>query len=103
MVLSRIDGDHTGGLDQFLARHSKVTVYAPVSFPKTFRRMIEQRGARIETVRGPRRPLANLHCTGELGGSIKEQPVIVDREQGLVIVTGCAHPGAIEIAKVATN
>jgi 7,8-dihydropterin-6-yl-methyl-4-(beta-D-ribofuranosyl)aminobenzene 5'-phosphate synthase len=101
IVLSHIHGDHTGGLDQFLERHSNVTVYMPVSFPKTFRRMIEQHGARVETVSGPRRLFANLHSTGELGESIKEQALIVDMEEGLVIVTGCAHPGVIQIARVA--
>ena len=101
IALSHVHGDHTGGLDQFLARHSNLTVYMPVSFPKKVCRMIEQRGARVETVSGPRRLFANLHSTGELGESIKEQALIVDTEQGLVIVTGCAHPGVIEVAKVA--
>jgi metal-dependent hydrolase (beta-lactamase superfamily II)/zinc transporter ZupT len=98
VVLSHIHGDHTGGLDDFLGRHSNVTVYMPRSFPAPFRRMVEQRGARVETVSGPRRLFANLHSTGEMGEGIQEQALIINTDQGLVVVTGCAHPGIVEIA-----
>jgi 7,8-dihydropterin-6-yl-methyl-4-(beta-D-ribofuranosyl)aminobenzene 5'-phosphate synthase len=101
VVPSHIHGDHTGALDHFLGRHSKVTVYMPDSFPIPFRRMVERHGARIETVSGPRRLFANLHSTGEMGESIKEQALIIDTAQGLVVVTGCAHPGIVEIARAA--
>jgi 7,8-dihydropterin-6-yl-methyl-4-(beta-D-ribofuranosyl)aminobenzene 5'-phosphate synthase len=67
VVLSHIHGDHTGGLDDFLARRPNVTVYMPQSFPVAFRRSVERRGARVETVGVPRRLFANLHSTGEMG------------------------------------
>jgi 7,8-dihydropterin-6-yl-methyl-4-(beta-D-ribofuranosyl)aminobenzene 5'-phosphate synthase len=101
VVLSHIHGDHTGGLDAFLARNSNVTVYVPASFPAAFCRKIERHGARVETVSGPRPLSANLHSTGEMGRSIKEQALIVDMPLGLVLVTGCAHPGVVEIARAA--
>jgi 7,8-dihydropterin-6-yl-methyl-4-(beta-D-ribofuranosyl)aminobenzene 5'-phosphate synthase len=101
VVLSHIHGEHTGGLDHFLGRHSKVTVYMPNSFPMPFRRMVERRAARDETVSGPRRLFANLHSTGEIGKGIKEQSLIIDTAQGLVVVTGCEHLGIIEIATAA--
>jgi 7,8-dihydropterin-6-yl-methyl-4-(beta-D-ribofuranosyl)aminobenzene 5'-phosphate synthase len=103
IVLSHIHGDHTGGLDRVLDQRSNVTVYMPVSFPAAFRRKVEKHGARVETVSGPRRLLANLYTTGELGESIKEQALIVEKTQDLVIVTGCAHPGVIEMARVARD
>lgn len=34
-----------------------------------------------------------VYTTGELGGDIKEQSLVVDSERGLTIVTGCSHPG----------
>lgn len=101
IVLSHIHGDHTGGLNDFLARNSNLTVYMPLSFPVTFRRMTEKNGARVETVSGPRRLSADLYSTGELGERIKEQALIVEMAQGMVVVTGCAHPGVVEIVRVA--
>jgi 7,8-dihydropterin-6-yl-methyl-4-(beta-D-ribofuranosyl)aminobenzene 5'-phosphate synthase len=101
VVLSHIDGDHTGGLDNFLARRSNVTVYMPSSFPMQFRRSVERHGVRVETVSGPRRRLGKLHSTGEMGDSIKEQALIIDTEEGLVVLTGCAHPGIVKTAEAA--
>jgi 7,8-dihydropterin-6-yl-methyl-4-(beta-D-ribofuranosyl)aminobenzene 5'-phosphate synthase len=101
VVLSHIHGDHTGGLDDFLARNPKVTVYLPRSFPAAFRRAVESRGARVEPVSGPQRLFANFHSTGEMGDGTREQALIVDTAAGLVVITGCAHPDIVEIARAA--
>jgi 7,8-dihydropterin-6-yl-methyl-4-(beta-D-ribofuranosyl)aminobenzene 5'-phosphate synthase len=92
VVLSHIHGDHTGGLDLFLALRPGVTVYLPRSFPPAFRRAVERRGARVETVSGPARLLAGVYSTGEIGDDPKEQALIVDTASGPVVITGCAHP-----------
>lgn len=101
IVLSHIHGDHTGGLEDFLAQQSNVTVYLPQSFPATFRRAVEQRGGRVETVSGPQRLFANLYSTGEMGDGTKEQALIVETAAGLVVITGCAHPDIARIAQAA--
>jgi 7,8-dihydropterin-6-yl-methyl-4-(beta-D-ribofuranosyl)aminobenzene 5'-phosphate synthase len=101
IVLSHIHGDHTGGLDDFLARHSRLTVYLPRSFPAAFRDAVERRGARVETVGGARHLFASFHSTGELGDGTKEQALIVETAAGLVVITGCAHPDIVEIARAA--
>lgn len=103
VVLSHIHGDHTGGLEDFLAQQPNVTVYLPQSFPTAFRRAVEQRGARVETVGGARRLLGNIHTTGELADGIHEQALIVDVPAGLVVITGCAHPDIAKIARTARS
>jgi len=101
VVLSHIYGDHTGGLEDFLARRPDVTVYVPRSFPAAFRRAVARHGARVETVSGPQRLFANLYSTGERGDGTREQALIVDIPAGLVVVTGCAHPDIVAIARAA--
>jgi glyoxylase-like metal-dependent hydrolase (beta-lactamase superfamily II) len=44
-VLSHMHADHTGGLDDFLTRHSNVMVFMPSSSPKSFRHRVERYGA----------------------------------------------------------
>jgi 7,8-dihydropterin-6-yl-methyl-4-(beta-D-ribofuranosyl)aminobenzene 5'-phosphate synthase len=101
IVLSHVHRDHTGGLDGFLARWPKVTVYMPRSFPAAFRRAVERRGARVEPVSGPRGLFGSFYSTGELGDGIKEQALIVDTAAGSAVITGCAHPGIVEITGAA--
>jgi 7,8-dihydropterin-6-yl-methyl-4-(beta-D-ribofuranosyl)aminobenzene 5'-phosphate synthase len=103
IVLSHIHGDHTGGLDDFLAQQPNVTVYLPRSFPAAFVRAVESRGARVATVSGPQCLFANLYSTGELGDGTKEQALIVDTATGLVVMTGCAHPDIVKIARAARD
>ena len=31
--------------------------------------------------------------TGAMGGEIVEQALVVDTREGLVVITGCPHPG----------
>ncbi|WP_303905112.1 MBL fold metallo-hydrolase [Thiohalomonas denitrificans] len=102
VVLSHIHGDHTGGLDTFLARNPDVTVYLPESFPAAFGREVIRLGAAVETVSaGPRQLLDSIHSTGEMNHGIKEQALIVDTPRGLVVITGCAHPNVANMAEQA--
>ena len=41
-----------------------------------------------------------MATTGELNG-IKEQSLIIATSKGLIVVTGCAHPGIVNIVKKA--
>ena len=99
VVLSHIHADHTGGLKAFLGRNPDVTVYMPASFPLAFQREAKNLGAAIEIVSGPRQLLGNVYSTGEMGRATKEQALIVDTREGLVVVTGCAHPNVADMAE----
>jgi 7,8-dihydropterin-6-yl-methyl-4-(beta-D-ribofuranosyl)aminobenzene 5'-phosphate synthase len=101
VVLSHIHADHTGGLDTFLARNPHVTVFIPESFPESFQREVLRFGAAIETVSGPRKLLDNMHSTGQMNHGIEEQALIVNTPQGLVMITGCAHPDVADMAEQA--
>ena len=99
VVLSHIHGDHTGGLAGFFNKNNQVTVYLPKSFPNRFKNEIRSCGAMIEEVYTPREIIPGVYTTGELDGGIKEQSLIVKTPKGLVVITGCAHPGIVRILK----
>ena len=101
VILSHAHGDHTGGLGAVLAAKSGLTVFMPGSFPVSFQREVARFGARVETVAGPCRLLKGLHSTGEMGRPIPEQALILDARPGLVVLTGCAHPGVDQMAEQA--
>ena len=101
VFLSHIHGDHTGGLWKFLKRNSNVTVYVPNSFPEDFKKKIKSYGAEYIDVSGNIEVCKNVYSTGELGTSIKEQSLVIETEKDLIVITGCAHPGIVEIVRSA--
>lgn len=101
VVLSHIHGDHVGGLGGFLKQNSDVTVYVPRSFPEDFKRRTEAQGASVESVYDPKKLLEGVYSTGELTNGVKEQGLILDVESGIVVITGCAHPGIVKIVEKA--
>jgi 7,8-dihydropterin-6-yl-methyl-4-(beta-D-ribofuranosyl)aminobenzene 5'-phosphate synthase len=103
VVLSHIHGDHTGGLSSFLEKNPDVTVYLPESFPKRFKDKVRGYGARAVEVGEPMEICANVRSTGQLGKWIKEQALIIRTEKGLIVITGCAHPGIVNIVNAAKD
>ena len=101
IVLSHRHGDHTGGLEAFLKNNSNVSVYLPKSFPKGFKGKVNSMGAKVVEVDKQTEICKNVYLTGLLGALIKEQGLILRTEKGLVIITGCAHPGIAGMVKTA--
>jgi 7,8-dihydropterin-6-yl-methyl-4-(beta-D-ribofuranosyl)aminobenzene 5'-phosphate synthase len=103
VVLSHIHGDHTGGLDSFLENNPDVTIYLPKSFPKKFKDNIFSFRSKIVEVEEYCKICENVYSTGELGRLIKEQSLIIRTDKGLIVITGCAHPGIIKIVNATKN
>ena len=93
VALSHAHLDHTGALVPFIIRNEHVPIYQPFDWP-------EQYIAGL-AVRSPLRLCRNVFLTGALGKSPVEQALVLNTADGLVVVTGCAHPGVVEmVAKV---
>ena len=99
IVISHSHGDHTGGLYHVLERNSDVIVYLPGRFSDTFKGIAEEKGAKCVEVYDSIKICENVYSTGALGGAIIEQSLIIKTEKGLIIITGCAHPGIVHIVE----
>jgi 7,8-dihydropterin-6-yl-methyl-4-(beta-D-ribofuranosyl)aminobenzene 5'-phosphate synthase len=98
VVLSHAHGDHTGGLGELLASGVRPTVYVPRSFPRRFKADVQALTTLVE-VHGPAEIRPGVHTTGEVGSHMVEQALAVETGDGLVVVTGCAHPGVVEMVR----
>ena len=101
IILSHIDSDHIGGLFHVLERNWQVVVYVPQSFPDAFKDLILQHRAKVVEIRNPTQIDDNISSLGELGSSVKEQPLLVETGKGIAVITGDAHPGIISILEMA--
>jgi 7,8-dihydropterin-6-yl-methyl-4-(beta-D-ribofuranosyl)aminobenzene 5'-phosphate synthase len=60
-------------------------------------------GVQTIVIQDPARICKGVYSTGELGMGVKEQSLIIRTDKGILVVTGCAHPGIVKIIKTAKN
>lgn len=99
VAISHEHGDHTGGMTKLLAQKSRIPVYYPDSFSKDFVRSVKEANAKAVPVDIPVEICKDVFSTGEMGIEIKEQALILKTSEGLVLMTGCSHPGIVEMVK----
>ncbi|RLG24896.1 MBL fold hydrolase [Methanosarcinales archaeon] len=88
IVISHTHWDHVGGITHIL--HPQVVVHLPDSSSPRLKEEIARRAKRVET-----KPLSiaeHIYTTGEFKSG-KEQALVIETRVGLLVVTGCAHPG----------
>jgi len=101
VVLSHEHWDHTAGLDAVLAENQGVAVYLVTDSPRKLADRIAEGGGRAVPVGEAREIAPGLWTTGQVGGGIPEQAVILETGAGLVVATGCSHPGIVEMVRAA--
>ncbi|MFC2084229.1 MBL fold metallo-hydrolase [Bacteroidota bacterium] len=97
VFLSHNHLDHTGGLNEVTSKNSNLELYFGKSFPENMESKYLEKGIKSVRIEGPREICKNVFTSGELKGRANEQSLIVNTNKGIVIITGCSHPGIINI------
>ncbi|MCK4856903.1 MAG: MBL fold metallo-hydrolase [candidate division Zixibacteria bacterium] len=95
IVISHAHGDHTGGLQSILEVNGDAEIYVPSS---SWRQLP---GRKVTAVTGLVQICAGVFSTGELKGV--EQSLALRTNKGIVVLTGCSHPGVSEILQAASR
>ena len=109
VVVSHPHWDHTGGLFGFLhAAGPGKLVYLPKVTLKLVVEHIRFIGGEPIIVENPITILPGLYSIGEMTSEetekgSEEQSLVIDTAQGPAVLTGCAHPGVVAIAKRAKD
>jgi 7,8-dihydropterin-6-yl-methyl-4-(beta-D-ribofuranosyl)aminobenzene 5'-phosphate synthase len=103
VMLSHIHGDHVGGLPRFLEKNHEITLYLPKSFPTSFKNDMKKYGVEVIEVQEPIKICEHVYSSGDIEGQIREQALFIQTDKGLIVITGCAHPGIVKIVQKAKN
>ncbi|MBN1688578.1 MAG: MBL fold metallo-hydrolase [Candidatus Omnitrophica bacterium] len=94
LVFSHEHWDHTGGLGAVLEKNPECPVYIGKNFSAGFKKKILDQGVRFHEVDEAVPLSQNLHLGPEMHRlGPWEIPMVLELPQGLVVITGCAHPG----------
>ena len=96
IVISHDHADHTGGLSAILDVNPHIDVWLP-NKTGAAGDVVRVAGGTVRHAKGPMELAANVRMTGPMGREIQEQALVVDTLEGLVVITGCAHPGIVNI------
>lgn len=99
LVLSHEHGDHTGGIPALIRMKNNIPVIITKSFSDAFKRRMTGFNLEPILVNKPARICENLYTSGEFSGPIPEQALVLNTKKGLVVMTGCSHPGIIRMLK----
>ena len=99
LVLSHPHWDHIGGIDSVLEVHPDIDLFVPSSLSGHLVHDLKHLSLSVTVIdKEPQKILPSVWSTGTMG-EIGEQSVVIDTEQGLIVLTGCAHPGVVHIAE----
>jgi len=99
LVLSHEHYDHIGGIPAFIKMKKDIPVIIPHSFSDKFKKQMTEAGLEPLLVKQPAMICANLWTSGEFEYQIAEHALVMNTKKGLVVMTGCSHPGIIEMLK----
>lgn len=99
IVISHEHWDHVGGIEVILEVKPGIPVYVPEGFPYHIMSSIRSLGGNcMETVNATK-ITDSISTTNTLNGPPPEQALMIKTNNGLILVTGCSHPGVENLAR----
>ncbi|MBD3179133.1 MAG: MBL fold metallo-hydrolase [Candidatus Latescibacteria bacterium] len=103
VVLSHNHWDHTGGLEGLLRKmDGGVRVYGCSDTDSSLIKLVRSSGGEFIEGSEPEEISDGIYTTGQIRGSYKEsaimeQSMVIETGERIAVVTGCSHPGIVNI------
>ena len=100
ILISHWHGDHCGALSQILSLlKSQTSVYVPSENSSGIREIKGAGGVPV-ICHEPVEFIDGVMSTGEVPGGLSEHSLLFNvKEKGLVVLTGCSHPGLVNVLR----
>lgn len=99
IVLSHEHWDHIGGLELIISQKPDIPVYVPGDFPYHVMSSIRSMGGDYHELGNATKISDSIAVTDTLDGPPVEQALIIKTGDGVILVTGCSHPGVHNLAR----
>lgn len=101
LFISHSHWDHTGGIDSILELNSNIDVFVTKSLSSYFMNDLKSMCKSMSIIeKEPTKLYEDIYSSGTLS-AILEQSLILDTNEGAIVLAGCAHGKIEEIAKIA--
>lgn len=100
LFISHEHMDHTAGIPWVTEVNPSVNCYLPSTYAAQLK-AIDRLPANSRGIMEPMHLYGPFYSTGDHFESFNEQGLVVKTDQGGVLITGCGHPGPVEMVKVA--
>jgi len=100
LFISHEHGDHTAGIPWIIEVNPSVTCYLPASYSE----QLKASGKLPPNSKGVHKPshlYGPFYSTGDDFAAFREQGLVVKTDNGGVLITGCGHPGVVQMVAVA--
>jgi len=104
VIISHDHWDHAGGLETFLEAKSEVNIHILGQFSIKVKDIVRRYSAQMIEHVSPANLYGPFFTTGSMTTNrhgLYEQALIISTDRGLIIITGCAHPGILNIVEKA--
>jgi 7,8-dihydropterin-6-yl-methyl-4-(beta-D-ribofuranosyl)aminobenzene 5'-phosphate synthase len=101
IIISHSHLDHTGSLSGIIKENEKFSLYTPYSNLRSFKSKFPS--ININAYNEIMEIEENMFLSGEFGETIKEQFLFLKKDEKLMLLVGCAHPGLEKFILYAQN
>jgi len=98
-VISHHHMDHRSGVYALYEQNPSMKVHFLDNFPVQAFEAADAVGMKPHRVTGPFQVVPGIYSTGIIDGNPPEQALIIETAKGIVLLTGCSHPGIVKVVE----